>query len=128
MNLINGDWAESRGLSGKVCNLEFRVVDGSAKSVKTKVYNVPLKTRAGEIKVVRAYGLDSLAASVEKLDDDALKEFVGLLCIPDKIEEINNPRGTVQLLLGSNCIANFPKIMIKSENMCLMKIFIQELS
>ena len=121
LNLINGDWAESRGLSGKVCNLEFRVVDGSAKSVKTKVYNVPLKTRAGEIKVVRAYGLDSLAASVEKLDDDALKEFVGLLCIPDKIEEINNPRGTVQLLLGSNCIADFPEIMIKSENMCLMK-------
>ena len=98
LNLIDGEWASSKGLSGKVCNLEFRVVDGSAKSVRTKVYNVPLKTRNGECKTIRAYGLDTLAASVKSLDVDSLEEILVSLNISIDIEQVNNPNGTVQLL------------------------------
>ena len=120
LNLIDGEWASSKGLSGKACNLEFRVVDGSVKSMRTKVYNVPLKTRNGECKVVRAYGLDTLAASVKSLEDRSLEEILASLNISIDIEEVNNPSGTVQLLLGSQCIAEFPDVRCKSNNMCLM--------
>jgi hypothetical protein len=100
LNLIDSDWAYSKGLSGKVCNLEFRVVDGSAKSVNTKVYNVPLTTRNGDCKIIRAYGLDSLAASVKSLQSNTLESVLKSLNVDVELSEVNNPQGSIQLLWG----------------------------
>ena len=76
LNLVCEHWATKNNLVGSDCNLDFKVVDGSLKSLKTKVYNVPIKARSGKIKLVKAYGFHSLGANVSCLNKDILNHVV----------------------------------------------------
>ncbi|NRA93174.1 MAG: hypothetical protein HRU26_10915 [Psychroserpens sp.] len=120
LNLVSNDWASEVGLVGKKCKLEFKVVDDSLKNVQTQVYEIPLVSRNGTRKVIKAYELQSLAAGVKKLNERSLIEMLQSEKLPISIEEISNPQGNVQLLLGSECISDFPIIRYKVKDLCIM--------
>ena len=120
LNLVCENWVSRSQIVGKTCNLDFKVVDGSSKSLKTKVYDISLRSKSGQLKSIKAYGIDSLAANVSKLDEETLNNVIQSLNLQMKIDEINNPDGSIQLLLGSQMITEFPEILAKDDNMCVM--------
>ncbi len=120
LNLVSEDWVSSIGLIGKTCNLEFKVVDGSNRTVKTNIYEFSLKSKSNEFKLIKAYGLDSLAASVNSVSEESLTTILSSLNSEIEIDNISNPSGNIQLLLGSQLISEFPEILKKNESLCLM--------
>ena len=120
LNLVSEGWVSSFGLRGKTCNLEFKVVDGSNRTVKTNIYEFSLKSKSNESKIIKAYGLDSLAASVNSLSEGSLKTVLQSLNSEIDINDINNPSGNIQLLLGSQLISDFPEVLDKNESICIM--------
>ena len=120
LNLVSHDWALDNELEGKECSLEFKVVDDSIKHVQTQVYQIPLISRNGVKKFIKAYELQSLAAGVKRLNCKLLKNILDSENIPVDIDEIGNPEGKIQLLLGSECISDFPVVKHKVGELCIM--------
>ena len=120
LNMVSQEWALENELVGKECNLEFKVVDGSVKHVKTQVYEISLISRKGVRKAIKAYELHSLAAGVKRLDCKVLEKIINSKKIPINVAEIDNPEGKVQLLLGTECISDFPVVKHKVGELCIM--------
>ena len=120
LNLVSKEWVESVGISGKRCNLEFKVVDGCPKNVQTFIYSIPLLSSTGKLKYVNAYDLESLAAGVSCLNEKDLVHFLESNKVPININDISNPQGKVQLLLGSELMSEFPVVMHKINELCFM--------
>ena len=120
LNLVSQEWALANELVGRECSLEFKVVDDSARHVKTNVYQIPLISKKGVKKIIRAYELNSLAAGVKRLDFKLLKKIIDSENLPIDAAEIDNPEGKIQLLLGSECISDFPVVKHKVGELCIM--------
>ena len=120
INLISNDWAKKKGLEGKRCSLDFKVVDNSVKSISTKLYDLSLISKDGVTKGVKAYGIDDLAAKGKALDSQLLSDLVLSVGESIKLHDIDNCDRKVDLLLGSSCIGDFPVLRYKFNDMCLM--------
>ena len=93
-------------------------MDSGTRSIKSKLYDIPLVSRCGDVKVIKAYEMPTLAANVKKLDEESLGEILfGTTVYP---EQVDDSSGTVELLLGSGCAGIFPEIKIKDGDLCLM--------
>ena len=105
---------------GKRCNLDYKVVDNSVKSIKTYMYTIGIIDRSGQVEFVKAYGIDSLSAEGRALDSEVLSDFVQSVSADIKLSEVGNCSNKVDLLLGSSCIAHFPVYQHRSNDLCLM--------
>ena len=120
LNLVSRDWVQRAGIEGKRCNIEFKVVDGSVKTVETFIYHISLISSSGKTKVVKAYELETLATEVNKLNEKVLLKLLKSNNVPIELKDISNPQGNVQLLLGSELIADFPVVRHKIKELCFM--------
>ena len=108
------------GLVGKKCNLDFKVVDNTIKSISTNIYDLRLISKDGLSKGIKAYGIDDLAAKSKALDSQLLSSLVLSIKDPISLQDIDNCNRKVNLLLGSSCIGDFPVVKYKSKDICLM--------
>ena len=120
LNLVSNEWASKVGLCGKKCSLQFKVVDGSVKNIATQAYEICLISKDGNRKVIKAYGIDDLAATGKALNNEILSNIVENLNKSIKLSEILNVNKKVELLLGSGCVSFFPIINHRWGNLCLM--------
>ena len=118
LNLVSSDWVTRVGLKGKDCKLEFKVVDSGVRSIKSKLYDIPLVSRSGKVKIIKAYEMQALAAVVNEMNEESLIEILSnTSLVPGQLD---NSSGTVHLLLGNGCAGIFPETKLKHENLCLM--------
>ena len=118
INLVSKQWATQNNLRGKDCDLEYKVVDSESRKFATKIYDIQLMSRSGLRKTIRAYELESLAASICKLSTKVLGEVVKELNID--LEDIGNPSGNIQLLLGGQLMIHFPTVIHQIGELCVM--------
>ena len=120
LNLVSSGWIQKHCISGKRCRLKFKAVGGSDHCVDTELYSFNLKSRDGSFRLVRAYRLDSIASSVLSLDINSVVSMFNVAGVVVDNNEISNPVGEVELLLGSELMAAFPKTSAAVDQICLM--------
>ena len=120
LNLVSKHWVKKNNLVGKKCRLQFRVVDGTTHDVDSRLYTMSLKARDGTRLVVRAYELDSIASPIIPMNVSRVASFLSGVGVEVQEEEIANPCGEVDLLLGGDCLSVFPKSETVVRNLCVM--------
>ena len=105
INLVSKNWVEKTNLVGKDCNLKYKTVDGSLKTERSKIFNIPLVSKSGEVKIITAYQIESMSASVNRFDEEYLNDFV---CNTISIDKLDKSSGFADLLLGIGLINDFP--------------------
>ena len=118
LNLVSKEWASKTALTGKKCELEFKVVDSGVKTIMTKLYDIPLVSRCGDVKIIKAYGLESLAAHAKPVDMKLLDKVSTSASVHS--DQIDNSTGNIDLLLGSGCASIFPESECVYKEICLM--------
>ena len=117
INLVSKNWVSKTNLKGKNCKLKYKTVDGSLKTERSKMFNIPIRTRKGEVKVITAYQIDVMGALVEKLNDKVLN---GLVKEPMLHEKIDESFGFADLLIGIGLINDFPRVVQVFSEMAVM--------
>ena len=120
LNLVSNEWVSKSGLCGRKCSLQFKVVDGSVRDISTYSYDICLISKDGTRKIVKAYGIDDLAANGKALNDELVVNVIESLKESVSSFEIANVDSKVELLLGSGCISDFPVIKHRVSDLCLM--------
>ena len=121
INIVEETWAVSNGLKGRKYELEYRVVDGETKRLKTKLYNVCFKDCEGRPVRVRAYGMDSILRNLRnpnfaKLENVFVDQFSGV-----SMSEVSWPTGDVHLLLGTEFLSMFPVLVQSKGDACILR-------
>ena len=120
LNLVSSLWAKKHNLSGKKCRLRFNVVGGTNHSVESRLHSISLRARDGSMKSVIAYELDNIASTVIPVDRSSVVTDLRAAGIKLAEDDLANPLGDVELLLGSECLSVFPKIEVVVDKICLM--------
>ena len=94
-SLVTFTYAEKCGLTGVDCSLELTGVGEKTTHIDSKLYMVPLESRNGEIKFVKAFGMDRITGDMGVLDVGEAASVFGLT-----MTDINRPAGAVDLLIG----------------------------
>ena len=118
INLVSKQWANDNGLTGKKCNLEYKIVDSESRKFITNIYEIQLISRSGLRKTINAYELETLAASISELSHEVVAEVVESLNI--QLESISNASGNIQLLLGGELMIHFPIVKHQVSELCVM--------
>ena len=118
LNLVSQNWITKTALEGKECELEFKVVDSGVKTIRTKLYDIPLLSRGGDVKIIKAYAIESLAAHAITVDTELVNKVCSNASV--HIGQVDNSSGTIELLLGSGCAGIFPETEYVHEELCLM--------
>lgn len=102
-SLVTFAFAEKCGLEGVKCLLELTGVGEKVSVIKSKLYIIPLRTKGGDIKHIKAFGMESITSDMVKVKvKDAAKEFG----IPP--EDVERPTGQVDLLVGLDSVDILP--------------------
>lgn len=121
INIVKEAWAVKKGLKGRSYELEYKVVDGETKRLKTKLYSFRIKVSGSRVVTVRAYGMTSIMKDLRKPDIERLKaEFTEEVC-GVSMDRISFPLGEVHVLLGTEFLSHFPELVWSHGDACIMK-------
>ena len=102
--LITFKAAERFHLTGEKCNFEVTGVGNKRENYNTKLYNVPIVDKSGNVHFIQAYGMPEITPVEPSCQLDKVAGlFDGL-----SVEEIQRPSGQVDLLVGMNHVALQP--------------------
>ena len=120
LNLVSRNWVRKNNVTGKRCRLKFNVVDGTNHDIETSLHSFKLKRRDGCEELIRAYELESIATAVTPINIMGVVSVLNNAGVVITEDEIANPSGEVELLLGSDCLPVFPKTEAVVGKMCVM--------
>ena len=120
LNLVSKSWVRKHNVAGKKCRIKFKVVDGTNHNVETKLHSFKLKCRDGRERLIRAYELESIATAVAPIQMSGIVSVLNNAGVVVAEDDIANPCGEVELLLGSECLPVFPKTEAVVGKLCLM--------
>ena len=83
------------------------------------MYKIPIKARTGEVKVIEAYGME-LDARVSRLNSKELSKVRESFDLLIELEEVCNPEGNIDLLIGSAMMAEFPEVISTNNDTCVI--------
>ena len=111
LNIVRTSWARNHKLSGRKYSLQYRVVDGSIKTIDTTLYYIDVIGRDGSIRKIKAFAMHEVMSNLIVPDMNKLKDVVKCWKYAVDVDSISVPKGQVDLLLGSEELKLFPLFM-----------------
>ena len=90
-------------------------VENTTETINSKLYQVPVIDRDGEIEVFEAYGIPKISSAIERIDVELL---AGILEID--VKGLERPTGEVDLLIGFEYAGFHPERFINSKGHLLL--------
>ena len=119
MNLIDESFASKKGLKGKRATISYRVINGEVRTAHTTLYQIVLLSKTGVRKHIHAYSMPVL------MDELQIPDIVSLAKSFPRINAVKSdialPKGKVELLIGSQHIVDFPKVVWSSGSVALLQ-------
>ena len=120
LNLVSRCWVRKHNISGRKCKLSFKVVDGTNRKIESILYSFNLRAKDGSNRSIRAYELESIATPVSSIDVNGVVSVLNSAGVVVNVDEISNPCGELDLLLGTECMPVFPRAEAVVRRLCLM--------
>ena len=112
--LVRQRKANELGLIGKDVRVTIVKVGNTTETINSKLYQVPVIDRDGEVEIFEAYGIPKISSAIERIDVELL---AGILEID--LKGLERPTGEVDLLIGFE-YAGFHPERIKSKGHLLL--------
>ena len=116
VTLVRHHWARLARLSDQPYTIWLRVVGKETyEEINTRLYTLALVTTQGELKVIKAVGMDSLSHIAEA---KSLASTIG--DFPEVVlSDVERPHGEADLLIGLDNVSLHPETVVKRANLKL---------
>ena len=117
ISLITHRAAASANLRGNPIDLSITKVGNQNETIRSKRYLVPLNDANGKLWRIYAYGIEEITSALKYVNMSSYASHFSQI----KIEDINRPYGTVDMLIGIDCCAILPQVVETVGNLQLLK-------
>ena len=119
-SLVLTEFAEKHGLEGTPVTITIGTVNGE-KERATKLYVVELLTTSGEVKMVRAFGMERLSEQVPYICFHGVKHLFSAKIQDEWKKVTSRPVGAIELLVGAEVASYLPEKLETHGELVVMK-------
>jgi len=116
VSMITFSKARSLGLSGVNARITIVKIGGVRETIESKIYDVPLCDKEGNIDVFHAYGISQISSSIEAIE-------IAELAVEFEVNpsQVTRPSGEIDMLIGFEYAGFHPEREKSKGHLVLMK-------